>query len=84
MSADLYAAVIADLTAKRDGLTDLIAALQNLSRLLPGQPAAQLVEAPSAEKVVGRSVRDACHLARSQSRIGGRQSVPLIPLMTLS
>lgn len=42
MSAD-YAAVIADLEAKRDGLTDLIAALRNVSRMQPGQLAVPVV-----------------------------------------
>lgn len=74
MSADLYAAVIVDLEAKRDGLNELIAALQNVSRLLPGQSATQLVEATKADngRSVGRSVQDACHRPRRPHRPGGR------------
>jgi hypothetical protein len=67
MSVD-YTAVIADLEAKRDGLNALIAALQNVSRLLPGQSAVQFIEAPKAEKVVGRSVGR--YKARATSREG--------------
>ncbi len=70
MSADLYAAVIVDLEAKRDGLNELIAALQNVSRLLPGQSATQLVEATKADngRSVGRSV------GRYKTRATSRES----------
>jgi hypothetical protein len=49
-----YDAVLTDLRAKRDAMSELIAALENVQKL--GAPALAFVEAPTAERAVSQSV----------------------------
>jgi hypothetical protein len=49
-----YDAVLTDLRAKRDAMSELIAALENVQKL--GAPALAFVEAPKAERAVSQSV----------------------------
>lgn len=79
MTADPYAAVIADLTEKRDALTEMIAALSNVARMLPGKAVSELAEAVKAEKV-GRSVgryknRAAPREGRTETEVDSRSDV---------
>jgi hypothetical protein len=49
-----YDAVLTDLRAKRDAMSELIAALENVQKL--GAPPLAFVEAPKAERAVSQSV----------------------------
>ena len=72
MSADVYAAVLADLREKRDGLTNLIAALENVARLngpLPPAIAAAVQAEAGERRPVRPSVRPSVRTGTVPARV---------------